>query len=110
MDTIIANPDRHTFNFGLLRDAQTGEIVSLAPNFDNNMALIARGYPRNTQRRKDVLIDHFNALMEFNPSLKQYIAPLTEEDIIAVLKKVKMKVKADTIITFIINGYCQIIK
>ena len=72
MDTIIANPDRHTFNFGLLRDAETGDIVSLAPNFDNNMALIARGYPNNIQRKKDVLVNCFNDLMKFDSSLKQY--------------------------------------
>ena len=45
LDTIVANPDRHTNNFGLLRDTNTGMLMSLAPNFDNNMALIARGYP-----------------------------------------------------------------
>lgn len=105
MDTIIANPDRHTFNFGLLRDAQTGKIVSLAPNFDNNMALIARGYPKNVQRRKDVLVNCFNDLMKFDPALKQYIPPLSDEDIKTVLRKVNMKVQTETIIRFIMNGY-----
>ena len=108
MDTITANPDRHTFNFGLLRDAETGKIVSLAPNFDNNMALIARGYPKNIQRKKDVLINCFNDLMKFDPSLKKYIPFLSEEDIKTVLKKVNMKVKTDAIISFIMNGYNQI--
>ena len=108
MDTIAANPDRHTFNFGLLRDTETGKIISLAPNFDNNMALIARDYPKNIQRKKDVLIDCFNALMEFDSSLKQYIPSLSEKDIKAVLKKVNMKVKTDTVIRFIMNGYNQI--
>ena len=108
MDTITANPDRHTFNFGLLRDAGTGKVVSLAPNFDNNMALIARDYPKNIQRKKDVLIACFNDLMKFEPSLKQYIPSLSEEDIKKVLKRVNMKVKSDTIIRFIMNGYNQI--
>ena len=108
MDTIIANPDRHTFNFGLMRDAKTGKIVSLAPNFDNNLALIARGYPKNTQRKKDMLVNCFNNLMKFDLSLKQYIPSLTEEDIKTVLKKVNMKVKTDTVIRFIMNGYKQI--
>jgi len=108
MDTIIANPDRHTFNFGLLRDAETGGITSFAPNFDNNMALIARGYPKNIQRKKDVLIDCFNELLKYNPSLKQYVPSLSEDDIINVLKKVNMKVQTDKIIHFIMNGYKQI--
>ena len=43
LDTIVANPDRHTANFGLLRDIKTGKLIGFAPLFDHNMALIARG-------------------------------------------------------------------
>ena len=46
LDTIVANPDRHTANFGLLRDIKTGKLIGFAPLFDHNMALIARGYPK----------------------------------------------------------------
>ena len=52
LDTICANPDRHTFNFGILRETVSGKIIGLAPNFDSNMALISRGYPRNIERKK----------------------------------------------------------
>ena len=38
LDTVLANPDRHTNNYGVLRDPHTGELTGLAPNFDNNMA------------------------------------------------------------------------
>jgi len=105
VDTIAANPDRHTFNFGLLRDAATGEIVSLAPNFDNNMALIARGYPGNLARKKDVLISCFNELMAFDLSLKQYVPSLSEEDIRTVLAKVNMRVRSDVVVRFVMSGY-----
>lgn len=44
MDALLCNPDRHEYNFGFLSDPMTGDIIGLAPNFDNNMALIARGY------------------------------------------------------------------
>jgi hypothetical protein len=37
MDALCYNIDRHTFNFGVLR--KHGEIVGLAPNFDNNLGL-----------------------------------------------------------------------
>lgn len=108
LDTIVANPDRHTFNFGLLRDVKTGKVLSLSPNFDNNMALISREYPKNIERKNDILIRFFNNLLKFEPSLKKYIPKLTENDVKEVLKKVNMKVKSDIIIRFIMNGYKQI--
>lgn len=37
VDALCYNIDRHTFNFGLLR--KNGEILGLAPNFDNNLGL-----------------------------------------------------------------------
>lgn len=37
IDALCYNIDRHTFNFGVLR--KDGEIIGLAPNFDNNLAL-----------------------------------------------------------------------
>ena len=59
LDTICANPDRHTFNFGLLRDSDNGKILGLAPNFDNNMALISRGYTSN-------IFSAYNCCSSFN--------------------------------------------
>ena len=108
MDTIVANPDRHTFNFGLLRNPVNGTIISLTPNFDNNMALISRAYPINIERTKDVLVRCFNDLMLFDPSLKQYVPLLCEYDIKSTLEKVNMKVRTETIIRFIMNGYKRI--
>ena len=69
LDTITANPDRHTGNFGLIRDVESGELLGLAPNFDNNMALIARGYPTN-KTANDLLITPFNELMKEYPNMK----------------------------------------
>ena len=48
MDTVCFNMDRHTQNFGFLRDRGSGEIVSMAPNYDNNIALISKGYPNSS--------------------------------------------------------------
>jgi hypothetical protein len=56
MDTLCFNMDRHTKNYGVLRDAKTGVILSMAPNFDNNIALFARGVPQDLSRAKDKLI------------------------------------------------------
>ncbi len=110
LDTVCANPDRHTFNFGLLRDAETGDVLGLAPNFDNNMALISRGYPKNIKRKNDVLVRLLNELLEYDSSLKQYIPVLTEEIILKTIKSVGMRVRSKEITEFIINGYNQIKK
>ena len=85
LDTICANPDRHTFNFGVLRDADNGEILGLAPNFDNNMALISRGYPKNITRKNDLLIKLFNELLEHDEKLKKYINFLQQNGYLSVV-------------------------
>ncbi|MBQ8730289.1 MAG: hypothetical protein IJY81_03770 [Lachnospiraceae bacterium] len=108
LDTICANPDRHTFNFGILRDTGSGEILGLAPNFDNNMALISRGYPKNITGKNDLLIRLFNELMEYDSCLKQYIPILTEDIIIDVIKSIGMKVQTKKIVEFIMNRYNMI--
>lgn len=104
MDTIVANPDRHTNNFGLLRDTETGKIIGFAPNYDNNMALIARGYP-SKPGSKDLLITLFNELLQEYPEYKQYIPEVDEEKIRNVLEKINMKVKTQTIIDLVMNRY-----
>ena len=108
LDTICANPDRHTFNFGLLTDGDTNKIISLAPNFDNNMALISKGYPKNISRKNDILVKLFNELLEYDGSLKKYVPHIDETIISEILSDLNMRVKTQTIIDFIMNGYNQI--
>lgn len=107
MDTITANPDRHTNNFGLLRDVETGKITGLAPNYDNNMALIARGYP-SKPKSKDLLITLFNELMNEYPEYNKFIPVLTEETVRKVLEKINMKVKSQIIIDLVMSRYTSI--
>lgn len=40
-DALFFNTDRHMRNFGVIRSSRTGEILRLAPNFDNNQAYLA---------------------------------------------------------------------
>ncbi len=72
LDTICMNMDRHTNNYGLLRDRETGDIISMAPNFDNNISLISRGYLQADRPRSDLLPRLFAELLkerniEYNP-------------------------------------------
>ena len=108
LDTITANPDRHTENFGLMRDVKTGELLGLAPNFDNNMALIARGYP-TSKSTNDLLITLFNELMEKYPEYRECLPKLTEQMIENIISKLNMKVKSQTVVDLVINRYQAII-
>lgn len=110
LDTICANPDRHTFNFGILRNTDTGDIIGLAPNFDNNMALISRGYPKITNSKNDLLVRLFNDLLKYDESLKIYVPHLTEDMINDTIKSVGMRVKSKHIVEFIMNRYALIDK
>lgn len=109
LDTICANPDRHTNNFGLLRDVRTGKLLGLAPNYDNNMALIARGYPSKLGS-KDILITMFNELLEEYPNFRSFVPRLTEETVTTVLQKLNMKVKSQVIVDMVTKRYEMITK
>lgn len=109
LDTICANPDRHTNNFGLLRDVETGELLGLAPNYDNNMALISRGYPSKLGS-KDILITMFNELLEEYPNFRSFVPQLTEETVTVVLQKLNMKVKSQLIVDMVTKRFEMITK
>ena len=109
LDTVVANPDRHTNNFGLLRDTATGKFIGFAPNFDNNMALIARGYPKKSSS-KDLLIRLFNEVIENHPEYKAYIPELSESIVKEILDKLNMKVKRQDIIDLVISRYNLVIR
>jgi len=40
-DALFVNTDRHMRNFGFIRSSVTGDVLRLAPNFDNNQAYLA---------------------------------------------------------------------
>ena len=44
-DALTFNSDRHYGNFGLMRNAHTGEFVSFAPIFDNGDSMLAKASP-----------------------------------------------------------------
>ena len=69
-DCVINNIDRHNENLGVLRDAKTGRIVSLAPNFDNNLALIATTNSLNNNPKKDGFINSFISFLKNNEIAK----------------------------------------
>ena len=57
IDAICCNQDRHSKNFGILRDIDSGAFVSLAPNFDYNISLFGDGIGLDT--KKNAVADPF---------------------------------------------------
>ena len=104
MDTLCANPDRHTNNFGLLRDARTGEFIGLSPNYDNNMALISRGYPAKP-KANDLLIVLLNDLLDEYPEYRAYLPEVTEEIVRDTIAKVGMRVRTQDVVDLVMGRY-----
>ncbi len=102
LDTVTANPDRHTANFGLLRDTKTGTLLGLAPNFDNNMALIARGYPAKPSR-KDFLITLFCEFLHEFPDVRRFLPKIEENTVRSCIQELHMRVRTDTITEMILK-------
>lgn len=109
LDTIVANPDRHTQNFGLLRDTKTGKLLGFAPIFDHNMALISRGYPKQPTHN-DLLIKLFNEFIKSNPEYKKYIPTLTEQTVRDVIADLHMRVRTNEIVDLVMKRYEMINK
>ncbi len=113
LDTLCFNMDRHTKNYGVLRDKESGEVIALAPNFDNNIALIARGYPKNIERKNDKLIELFCDFIKSNELARKYFsdmctAPINSGLISDCIAKTGLNVDNDFICAFILNAYEQI--
>jgi hypothetical protein len=109
LDTLCFNMDRHTQNYGILRDVETGAILRMAPNFDNNIALFARGIPTNLNRTGDKLVSLFCELLEQDIRALEIVSrfPVPDLDMIdKCLKQVAIAVpiEAKTVCTFIMNG------
>lgn len=80
MDALCFNMDRHTQNYGILRRRTDGSIVGMAPNFDNNIALISRGYGPDPRQSSGLLIKLFGELLKERGLT--YVAPALDKDII----------------------------
>ena len=91
-DSVIYNLDRHNENLGLLRSKLTGKIYSLAPNFDNNLALIST-VDTLSAPSKDKFIELFIKFLNKNERAKELFnkisfPDISKEDISECIKKV----------------------
>ncbi|MCL2124957.1 MAG: hypothetical protein FWH33_03080 [Oscillospiraceae bacterium] len=111
LDTLCFNMDRHTKNYGVLRDVETGAILRMAPNYDNNIALFARGIPQDLNRANDRLISFFRELTEQDRcalSIARLLPVPTVEMIDDCIKRTGISIDSEAVRAFIINGSNQI--
>ncbi|MDR1531751.1 MAG: hypothetical protein LBS62_06150 [Clostridiales bacterium] len=95
LDGLIYNMDRHENNFGVLRNSDTGEILSLAPFYDHNISLISRGYPSHTPR--DLLITDFAELMRYIGK-PLHVRKLTEPELAAIIESIVFEPAASELV------------
>lgn len=111
MDALVFNVDRHTQNFGILRNGETGDILSMAPNFDNNMALISRGYAEDPERTANMLVDMFRDLIYDEGVF--YKAPNQDEQTvrdIAVSTMPGADVDREYVVKLVMANYAKLLK
>ena len=92
-DALVNNVDRHNENIAFLRDKNTGNIISLAPNYDLNVSLFAR----NTvlPKEKDGFITQYLSFVKSNEIVKELykemdVPLLNENDLDDILSKVDL--------------------
>lgn len=111
MDALVYNVDRHTQNFGVLRERETGKIISMAPNFDNNMALISRGYAEDINKIANPMVQEFRELLQNH--MPEFVLPVvTRELVMSVAHQVMPEVAIDReyVADFVVENYKQIKK
>ena len=111
LDTLCFNMDRHTKNYGVLRDVGTGAILRMAPNYDNNIALFARGVPENLDRSNDKLISLFLELLGQDGRALRIANRFPTPDrgmISKCVKQAAIPMDTETVCTFVMNGSEQI--
>lgn len=109
-DCLVFNVDRHNNNYGILRNKDNGEIISLAPNFDNNLSLLAYNKTLDQDPKSDGLIKIFvDFLKESNEAMilfkKSKINQINENDIRKIIKGIPIKKDEEKIIDFVLRRY-----
>lgn len=109
-DCLVNNVDRHNENCGLLRNKKNGEIISLAPNFDNNLALISRSEILNVNAKNDGFISVFikflkNNTQAYNLYKEIKLPKVTKEIVQECFNQIDIKVNEKMIMDYILNRY-----
>ena len=114
LDTLCFNMDRHNQNYGLLKDPDSGKIIKLAPNFDNNIALILDDKYPKVDGGVTFLRNLFNDFLHSNKKAEKLfkelnIKKLSKEEIQTILDGIDLDVDKQAILEFIINNQNELL-
>lgn len=115
-DVILNNVDRHNENCGILRDKETGEIISLAPNYDDNLSLISRNTTLIATDQEGFLslfLKTIRKSKKIKEGLKEIEFPVIASDLLrSIHEEIGLKIDIDfeTIEKYIMFRYETIIK
>lgn len=108
LDALCFNADRHENNYGLLRSAETGEVLQFAPLFDHNIALFSKdAAPFTSHSSTDMLMLDFCAFIEDQeiPFCQPILSRVKIEEI---AKSIPISYDTDAVTTFIFDRQNQL--
>lgn len=112
-DVVLNNVDRHNENCGIMRDKKTGKIVSLAPNYDDNLCLISRieMLPLSTNEGfLKMFVSFIKNNEEIRKAYQEIDLPSINKDIIEeVLNEINFDVDRKNIVSYILLRYKTLI-
>lgn len=114
-DCLINNIDRHNENLGVLRNIKTGQIVCLAPNFDNNLALIGWDKKLRINVKADGMIGLFVKFLKNDKTASKiykkmkFVKP-TDKMINECLNEIEIKFPEYDINKYVLSRYEYLIK
>ena len=99
-DAVVNNVDRHNENCGLLRSREDGAVLSLAPSFDCNLALLSRSKELNPNPTKDGFLKVFVEFLssrEGEPYKSLDYPKLNKTELEAVLQRIPKEIWPENI-------------
>ena len=89
-DALTSNLDRHFGNFGFLRNNENGEIIDLAPIFDNGEALLSKADPKifgNKEKFEEYLNSNLTTVSYYGIRFEELVKEFCKKEQVEKLRK-----------------------
>jgi len=109
-DFIVNNVDRHNENCGIMRNNKSGKIISLAPNYDNNMALLSAVSNLVFNEKRDGHLNYLKKFIEGSVKAKELLAKislprLSRDDIKGLCMIIPFNEDAEAVTSYVYKRY-----